>query len=865
METLRLRMQAHCAGALQLAQWLEQHHKVGRVYYAGLASHPQHALAMKQAPQQGAVVSFEVRGGREAAWRVLDSVKLISSTANLGDSKTTITHPATTTHARMTQAERDAAGISDSLLRWRWAWKRCRICRLSWSVACRLYSTASKAMHRESGLHVQQEKRSHLASFLRSSLWFRRSFRWTAIIAVHLAMPVLLFGGPLLAGTSSFFAIGHDALEQSYSWMQELARSLHQGYLPLWDPYTQGGHTFVGEIQTGVFYPVNLLFAYFLGSERGISMPALETWIAVHFAFASLGFYWFAREAGSSRAAAFGGALLFAYFGPVAWRAPAQANIFFGLCWMPYAASFAWRFFRSEKTGEAFGCGLVVGLQVTAGHVQPAFHTFILIGSMAAFARWRGGWRAIHGRTWARGLVSFCAGAALLSLPQLLLALQYLSDAYRWIGLVDPIGPWQRIPLDVFLNRFILTPSSLLAIFNPWQIDASGDRNVVYIGLPAAILCACYLLVRPPATSGNDLFRLRTWILTVSGFALALAMGSYGLIAVLIYRLPMMTAVRELGRYAVLFHFVMAFAFALAIDRTLRNGLLEKQVSAWPHWLWGLGIVYAGWLIAYPHGPVIRPVAIQVAMVVAGLVFLKLVPKLTLPLLIISVIACAWLGRDFYFPTLAHGRKSPAAYFSDTPILQGLRTTKERGRVLIEDDADLPKNYGMVAGIETKTGYSATYYRPYFDFMSQDWAVDSRVNDLLNVRWVVSKKQLGLPLVLKDATAGLFLYERPTAFPRAWLASDSAALLRGSAARHKADWSEYSAHRLALRMATEGPDELILSEVAYPGWHVTVDGKEFPVRRVGVGGLKPLFRAVSLSTAGTHEIVFSYQPWRVAL
>ncbi|MBI3715431.1 MAG: O-succinylhomoserine sulfhydrylase [Betaproteobacteria bacterium] len=117
METLRLRVNAHADSALLLAQWLEQHSKVSRVYYAGLASHPQHALAMRQAPKQGAVVSFEVKGGREAAWRVVDSLKLISITANLGDSKSTITHPATTTHARISQAERDAAGISESLLR----------------------------------------------------------------------------------------------------------------------------------------------------------------------------------------------------------------------------------------------------------------------------------------------------------------------------------------------------------------------------------------------------------------------------------------------------------------------------------------------------------------------------------------------------------------------------------------------------------------------------------------------------------------------------------------------------------------------------------------------------------------------------
>lgn len=117
METLRIRMDAQSASALKLAQWLERRPGVTQVHYAGLSSHPQHALAQRQAAAQGAVVSFEVEGGREAAWRVIDSVEIISITANLGDTKTTITHPATTTHARVSQAERDASGIAEGLLR----------------------------------------------------------------------------------------------------------------------------------------------------------------------------------------------------------------------------------------------------------------------------------------------------------------------------------------------------------------------------------------------------------------------------------------------------------------------------------------------------------------------------------------------------------------------------------------------------------------------------------------------------------------------------------------------------------------------------------------------------------------------------
>jgi O-succinylhomoserine sulfhydrylase len=117
LETLRIRMEAQSASALELARWLEAQPGVARVYYPGLASHPQHALAMQQQKSGGAILSFDVEGGREAAWKVVDSTRLISITANLGDTKSTITHPATTTHGRVSAEARATAGIGDGLLR----------------------------------------------------------------------------------------------------------------------------------------------------------------------------------------------------------------------------------------------------------------------------------------------------------------------------------------------------------------------------------------------------------------------------------------------------------------------------------------------------------------------------------------------------------------------------------------------------------------------------------------------------------------------------------------------------------------------------------------------------------------------------
>ncbi|MFA5242162.1 MAG: O-succinylhomoserine sulfhydrylase [Sulfuricella sp.] len=117
LETLKIRMDAHSRNALELAQWLEGQSWVERVYYPGLPSHPQHALAMKQQKTGGGIVAFDVKGGKDEAWRLVDATRMVSITANLGDTKTTITHPASTTHSRVTAEARAAAGIGDGLLR----------------------------------------------------------------------------------------------------------------------------------------------------------------------------------------------------------------------------------------------------------------------------------------------------------------------------------------------------------------------------------------------------------------------------------------------------------------------------------------------------------------------------------------------------------------------------------------------------------------------------------------------------------------------------------------------------------------------------------------------------------------------------
>ena len=117
LETLGLRMKAHSANAAVLARWLSEQSGVARVYFPGLPSHPQHALARRQQSDFGGLISFELKGGKAAAWKLIDALRILSITANLGDTKSTITHPATTTHGRLTPEERAESGVCDGLVR----------------------------------------------------------------------------------------------------------------------------------------------------------------------------------------------------------------------------------------------------------------------------------------------------------------------------------------------------------------------------------------------------------------------------------------------------------------------------------------------------------------------------------------------------------------------------------------------------------------------------------------------------------------------------------------------------------------------------------------------------------------------------
>ena len=686
------------------------------------------------------------------------------------------------------------------------------------------------------------------------------STRSIALLLLYTTLTLLLFGEGLFFGNASFFAFG-DAVEQSYGWMQKMSQAIHSGYLPLWNSSTHGGQTFAGEIQQGVFYPINIFVVLIWGNSAGVPIQALEFWVASHFVLAAIGFHWLARSLGSTTAAAIGGALLYTFYGAVAFRAPAQVGIFFGLCWIPFALCFYWRFLSGGAYWNAAAAGAVVVMQVFAGHIQPAFHTIVLLGSLAIFY-----WKiekeklASFKRIFA-GWIVFVTIIFLLLLPQLTLSIEYFRDAYRWVSASTAIGPGERVPFGIFMNQHSLGLGDLGSLVNPWQYGG-GDNNFLYLGVVPSLVIGALYFFRAGQENLSNLSRLKLWIFLVAALGLVFAMGSYTFFPALMYPLPLFTSVRELARYAIFFHLAAALAFSLAIDQIIRSEKLSKFVQTLSIWVVVILVLEAVWLMFYKDSPVLKPVAQQLIAAAILMGSLRWVPRLSIPIILVSVCFGAWLTRGYYMIEVSDNHPRADVQFAPNIITAFIASQPEQWRTIIDDSAGMPKNTAnVIQGMQTKLGYSATFYRPYFDYMNQDWANNSRVNDTLNVRWIISKKDLDLQLKMVDAKTSLKLYERITAFPRAWVRSDEAMLLEGRLPQTKINWISNTDHLIRFSVNLVAADTLILSEVYYPGWHAWLDGQPIPIEKVNVGGLKPLFRAVAIPTSGEHTVEMRYLPF----
>ena len=661
----------------------------------------------------------------------------------------------------------------------------------------------------------------------------------------------------LLGGRHSFF-VWPDAREQTYAWSQKLAQCWHAGYLPLWDANTFSGHSFVGEFQSGVFYPLNWLWMFLFANSNGISIGALEGFIVLHFFIAGSGMALLLRHWQIGRLASMGGAIVFALLGPVAMRAAAQPNIFFGLCLLPWALYFASHHLESGKVRHAVSAGTVVALQVLAGHVQPAFHTTLLIGAMALAHHWR---TQPDGRlallaTLRSGLL-MAAALLLVSAPQWILSLQYMSDAYRWVGADAPIGPGESVPYRVFAYQHIVEPGSLPNLLDPWRYS-TDDANALYIGTISLWLIGWFLASRERRDSSIAWRQHGAW-LTAAAVLGAIAMfGHYTLVPTLLRKVPLVGQIRELGRYVILVHFAASVLVACSIDAlwSTRARFRLHEPRAWiALLLMSLALVYLYFDHALLSASGIG--ALALTLLAASSLYIVGSGRTAAVISLAALLITAQLFARLVAPD-AHAAPKVTNAFASTSLTDRLDGTYGRDRILIEDDTKLPSNFTDAHQLQSIGGHAATMYRPYFDFRSSDWSLKGEVNDLLNVRYVLSRASLDLPLVAMDNASGVRLYERPSAYPRLFLASQYgvAPALR----RAQFDVLQYDDHTQRFRIHSIQAEQAIVSEIAYPGWCARVNGKPVRIDKARLGGKETPLREVPLE-AGENVIEFRYRPY----
>ena len=645
-----------------------------------------------------------------------------------------------------------------------------------------------------------------------TALWVFLSLLCTAV--------VLLF--PVLTREASFF-IKQDNLHQAYPWYNKLTIALHRGYLPVWDANTFGGKNFAGEPQTGIFYPINIIWCFVFGTEKGIGTYYLDLLVALHYLIALLGMYTLARAFKLSVIGAFAAALVFAFSGPVGARAAGQTCIFYGLTLVPWVIYFIARYYLVRRTKiYLILAGVIGGLQMLAGHMQPFFHAMLIGGIMVLFYEYR------NRRNWLSFLSSVTINlilillvAFIVALPQIYYSAQYMSRCYRTISGGMFIGPGQKVPLYIYSHWFIIKLSNLGNFLAPGYAQPDDD-NILYMGILPLILTIIYLIWPKRAQITTIHLGLTKLLIIILVIGFLSAMGYLTFFYLVLYLIPFVNLVRQLGRYITMISFSSSLLTGLAI--TYIMPIME-------------------WLFRKKGIPDNKPLS-WLPNVAIGVIFIDLLlnPVGYLP------------AGTYYYPDYFYGRNR---------IINSLENTsygKYRVAFNMNNYALVRRNLGDIYNIQTKWGYGATVDKPYSDFVTNDRRPGSETDDLLNVRYVITDKNLDSNYIYKDSVQQLKLYERKNWYPRCYWKRQLGLPGPEIEAENRGSIHPliYSDNEQKLEVECTVPDTLIFSENDYPGWVCYDNGKKIGIYPVTIKNYPPLFRSVALNK-GRHIIEFSYR------
>lgn len=660
----------------------------------------------------------------------------------------------------------------------------------------------------------------------------------------------------LLLGHRTFFA-GPDNTTQFWAWYQKESVALHSGTFAVWDGNALGGRPFAGETQTGLLYPLNIIWLLVLGSAHGIGPHRLDLLVTLHLGIASVGFYALVRSFGLRPAAAVIAGAAFGYSGAVMGRASGQTAIFFGLALVPWALFFAHRQLETGRLRYAVAGGAMVGLGVLAGHFEPPFHAALIIVLFYALTGSRAG-RSRSGTVRPRviGLATTAIAAVIVAAPQLAYSLPYLGRAYRFVGVGPPVAPGGTISFDVFTRAYTGGPDSVLNLLDPQRFPVP-DGNDLFLGLCALVVLVAGLLT----TRGRlmpGLGRYRTPVVATLGVGALAMLGPWTPFPAVLYVLPYVSDVRELARYSILVHVVLCLVLAFGVEGLLRARGGDRQANVRRV---RLGLIAAAvilvdgvFLLARPLDGTSTWFGTQVTL--AGLTLLAIVEWRRRGHLLVGAAAVLIVLTGTLLNGVQHlGSDAspyyPPHYYARSPLIS-YAEQECRGHRILALGSTLPVNVGDVFGdLRTQNGYGATMLVNYYAFINATSPVSREQTSLLDLRCVVVPAATSVPgyqVGYRDPSGVVVLVNRHTS-----------ALNTPALAPVPATPLAIRDRMLRYRFSVSRPTKVILSAVSYPGWTLQLDGRTVRVGAYRVSNVA-VFPEVTASP-GTHVISYSSSGW----
>ena len=716
-----------------------------------------------------------------------------------------------------------------------------------------------------------------------------------------------------------------DSAHQTYPWSQFIARTIHQGSFPFWDNYSDAGRSFIGEAQTGAFYPINLLMGSFkLNSKGSRATLLIEGFIVLHCFLGSLFMYWLCRYLKLSAFSSFVSALIFSYSGSVGVRAAAQVNILNSSIWLPLIFLFYLKSIKATRLRSqllyANLTGLCLGLSFLAGHHQPPMYAGLALLFSTAVLFFSPSFRAGVGsnlnrisllrQTFLIFVFAFCYSSL-----QLIPSLEYSKLAYRWIDSKISTLASDKIPYEIAGSRNALSPDKLILILFPY---ATAVENSPYLGVLSIFL----ILFSLRQVKRSSILKLS---LLLGLLFLGLSLGNASVLHGLFYALvPGFDKGREACRIFLIAHFAFSLLAGFGCDAFCKP--IPKNDRIWQSRVVTAFLILASivclttfGIFAYLRLLLQRDSGFNVpifacllffasSLLVAGR-FYGILSLRTTRVLIAFVFLFDFhflLGAQIKPKTNFDNKENfePGQFYKPDEIIEFLQKQPGIFRVGFGNEFG-PNNFGLVERIETLGGYGATRAKQYYDFLAGDPTPGGKLADLLNVKYMVSSRELPLPRVFQSGK--IIVYENTGWMPRAWTVShvitkesreivplvsqtsfdpfqtafteedllplNDSALFNTMATSSGLDdtqknteaprYYRRSPNRFEVEVDSPAPQLLVVSENWYPGWKAIVNGTPQKIYRAN-GTLMGV-----LISPGHSQIDFIYRPthftWSVFL